>query len=232
MKKSKSKNSTVGISYNGLLYSVSELHEQARHQSARSVNSILTATYWEIGRKIVKFEQSGEQRAQYGKALLKKLSIDLMSRFGRGFSERNLEKYRLFYLSWRNPPILSADFPNTEISPTVSAKLEKDSIVQTSSAEPDIFQTLSGKSDSIGNKGIYQTPSGNSDISATPSRKSFLSDLAQAFPLPWSHYVRLLSVSNLEARAFYESEAIRGGWSVRQAAKKDWIFLEWLFKAR
>jgi hypothetical protein len=51
-----------------------------------------------------------------------------------------------------------------------------------------------------------------------------ISDLVQAFPLPWSHYVRLLSVSNLEVRTFYESEAIRGGWSVRQAAKKDWIF--------
>ena len=39
---------------------------------------------------------------------------------------------------------------------------------------------------------------------------------AQSFPLPWSHYVRLLSVENLDARAFYESEALREGWSVRQ----------------
>ena len=40
--------------------------------------------------------------------------------------------------------------------------------------------------------------------------------LAQAFPLPWSAYVRLLSVKNSQARAFYETEALRGGWSVRQ----------------
>ena len=39
---------------------------------------------------------------------------------------------------------------------------------------------------------------------------------AQSFPLPWSHYVRLLSVENLAARAFYETEALREGWSVRQ----------------
>jgi len=39
---------------------------------------------------------------------------------------------------------------------------------------------------------------------------------AQRFPLPWSHYVRLLSLKNLEARAFYEREALSGGWSVRQ----------------
>ena len=40
--------------------------------------------------------------------------------------------------------------------------------------------------------------------------------LVGAFPLSWSHYVRLLSVSDPDIRAFYESEAIRGGWSVRQ----------------
>jgi hypothetical protein len=40
--------------------------------------------------------------------------------------------------------------------------------------------------------------------------------VAQAFPLPWSAYVRLLSVKTVAARAFYESEALREGWSVRQ----------------
>jgi predicted nuclease of restriction endonuclease-like (RecB) superfamily len=40
--------------------------------------------------------------------------------------------------------------------------------------------------------------------------------LTARFPLPWSHYVRLLSVDNPQARSFYEAEALRGGWSVRQ----------------
>ena len=43
-----------------------------------------------------------------------------------------------------------------------------------------------------------------------------MGDLLAAFPLPWSAYVRLLSVRNEHARAFYEAEALRGGWSVRQ----------------
>jgi hypothetical protein len=51
-------------------------------------------------------------------------------------------------------------------------------------------------------------------ISQTPSAKSSI--YTPRFPLPWSHYVRLLSVENPEARAFYEAEALRGGWSVRQ----------------
>ena len=37
-----------------------------------------------------------------------------------------------------------------------------------------------------------------------------------AFPLSWSHYVRLLSVPDEDARKHYEEEALRGGWSVRQ----------------
>jgi predicted nuclease of restriction endonuclease-like (RecB) superfamily len=40
--------------------------------------------------------------------------------------------------------------------------------------------------------------------------------LAQAFPMPWSAYVRLLAVKSTEARSFYETEALRGGWSVRR----------------
>ncbi|MDD2927224.1 PDDEXK nuclease domain-containing protein, partial [Rhodoferax sp.] len=53
-------------------------------------------------------------------------------------------------------------------------------------------------------------------ISETLSRKLTLAELMQAFPLPWSAYVRLLSVKDEHARHFYETEALRGGWSVRQ----------------
>ncbi|ETJ33350.1 hypothetical protein Q604_UNBC12190G0001, partial [human gut metagenome] len=52
----------------------------------RSVNALMTATYWEIGRRIVEFEQGGEARAAYGAQLIKRLSKDLSLRFKRGFS--------------------------------------------------------------------------------------------------------------------------------------------------
>ena len=60
---------------------------------------------------------------------------------------------------------------------------------------------------------ICQTPSGKS---VTASVQVGFDDLLAAFPLPWSAYVRLLSVRNEHAREFYETEALRGGWSVRQ----------------
>ena len=85
-------------------------------------------------------------------------------------------------------------WPARHIAQTLSAKSPVDPILQTPSGESSQAGTL-------------QTPSGQSpDLSA----------LAHAFPLPWSSYVRLLSVKNPQARAFYETEALRCGWSVRQ----------------
>ncbi|CAG9184841.1 Putative nuclease YhcG [Cupriavidus laharis] len=160
------------------------LLEAARRAAARSVNVLITATYWEIGRRIIEFEQGGQDRAGYGQALLKRLSADLSRRFGRGFSERNLEQMRLFYQAW----------PIDHISQTASAKLPTARISQTSSAI-----------------------STGDEIAKALSRNSVdLSELAKAFPLPWSAYVRLLSVRNEMARGFYETETLRCGWSVRQ----------------
>lgn len=161
-----------GPAYNALLTNVSSLLAQARRASSRAVNAILVVTYWEIGRRIVKYEQCGAKRAQYGKALLKQLSKDLSKRFGRGFSERNLLLMRKFFQEW-------------PISQTASAK-SPDDLLDTSRASPPT-------------------------VSADP---------IPSFPLPWSHYVRLLSLEDRSARRFYEEEALRGGWSERQLARQ------------
>ena len=81
--------------------------EQSRRQAAQVINAVLTATYWEMGRRIVEFEQVGRKRAEYGEELLKRLSQDLTKQFGRGFSVDNLELMRLFYLSY--PPELISE---------------------------------------------------------------------------------------------------------------------------
>ena len=76
--------------YGGFVAGLAELLEQSRRRAARAVNSVLTATYWEVGRRIVEFEQGGEARAQYGEGLLKRLAADLTAKFGRGFGKSNL----------------------------------------------------------------------------------------------------------------------------------------------
>ena len=94
----------------------------------------LTATYWEIGRRIVEFEQGGMKRAGYGEELLKQLATDLTASFGRGFSKPNLERMRRFYLA------LSPGW----IASTLSRRLHQSSIADTSSdSEISIASTLS-----------------------------------------------------------------------------------------
>lgn len=146
------------LQYGEIRSDIVALLQAARTASVRSVNALMTATYWEIGRRIVEFEQEGQERAEYGEALIKQLAEDLTRQFGRGFGVVNLSQMRRFYLEW---------------------------------PAQKIFQTLSEKSPNL------------------PA-------IASKFPLPWSAYVRLLSVKNSEARAFYETESLRSGWSVRQ----------------
>jgi hypothetical protein len=98
--------------YAGLIGGIAQLLETARHNAARTVNALMTATYWEIGRRIVEFEQRGAKRAEYGEELLGKLSTDLRARFDRGFSRFNLGRFRAFYLA----------FPDKEIRATLSLK--------------------------------------------------------------------------------------------------------------
>lgn len=93
-------------SYSAILADVSELLEEARHTSVRAINSIMTATYWAIGRRIVEEEQGGHARAEYGRELIAKLSCDLTSRFGKGFGAVNLSQMKRFYLLWPQDRIL------------------------------------------------------------------------------------------------------------------------------
>lgn len=65
--------------YGRLVTDLSVLLEQARRTAVRAVNNVLTATYWEIGRRIVDHKQGGRERAAYGERLLARLSKDLAS---------------------------------------------------------------------------------------------------------------------------------------------------------
>src|SRR5438132_4934314 len=76
---------------------------------ARS-NGILTAAYWDIGRRIVEFEQGGQARADYGERLIQRLAQDLSAQHGRGFSERNVWNMKAFYLGWQILQTPSAEF--------------------------------------------------------------------------------------------------------------------------
>ncbi len=80
------------------IHKIKTLLYSARNKVFQSINEIMTKTYFEIGKGIEKEEQKGRNRADYGKELLKNLSIELTKEFGKGFSVDNLENMRRFYL--------------------------------------------------------------------------------------------------------------------------------------
>lgn len=84
--------------YQRLLTRISEVYTTGQLRAHQAVNAHLTQTYWQIGHDIVEFEQGGQTRAEYGKALLEGLSRDLTLRHGKGFSRSNLSRFRQFYL--------------------------------------------------------------------------------------------------------------------------------------
>ena len=86
--------------YHNIRTGIVELLKTARSAAARNVNSIMTAVYWEIGRRIVNSEQGGAVRANYGDELIKQLANDLSTQFGRGFGVVNLSQMRRFFLAW------------------------------------------------------------------------------------------------------------------------------------
>lgn len=94
--------------YSSLISSIGTLLEQGRKQAYQAVNTILVRTYWEIGKRIVEYEQKGNEKAEYGSALLDNLSKDLKLRYGKGFNIRNVYLMRRFYLLFAKLQTLSA----------------------------------------------------------------------------------------------------------------------------
>ena len=134
----------MGVS-NNYINEVKEILKNARQKAYTAVNSAMVEAYWKIGRRIVEEEQSGRERAEYGKEILQNLSKELTEEFGKGYSYRTLREIRQFYLMF-------SDFEKWR---TVSAKLT------------------------------------------------------------WSHFQKVLRISDEKARIFYLTEAAENMWSVR-----------------
>jgi len=173
-----------------LMIELRDLIQSARHTVATTVNTLQVLTNFEIGRRIVEHEQKGAERAEYGKELLKELSVRLSEEFGNGFSLTNLKLMRQFFVEYRDQigQSLTDQFSPQQIGQTVSDQSSR--IVQTLSAQLTVPQTSSGKSEK------------------------------PPFTLSWSHYVLLLTIKNPEERRFYEIEAEQSDWNVRELKRQ------------
>jgi predicted nuclease of restriction endonuclease-like (RecB) superfamily len=106
-----------------LLERVRSLIQAARKSAARAVNSLQVVTNFEIGRMIVEQEQKGAQRAEYGKRILKELSLRLTQEFGQGFSRSNLEYMRKFYRTYGERLIEKSQTPSGKLLSASHARI-------------------------------------------------------------------------------------------------------------
>ena len=83
---------------NNYINEIKTILKNARQKAYTAVNSAMVEAYWKIGRRIVEEEQSGRERAEYGKEIIKNLSKELTEEFGKGFGERNIRNIRQFYV--------------------------------------------------------------------------------------------------------------------------------------
>ena len=185
-----------------LFHKITSIIEQARHKAATAVNLTMVYTYFEIGRYIVEDEQHGEQRAEYGKSVLKELSERLTERFGNGFSVENLRFIRKFFMTYQEKV-------NT-VYPIDAKKVITDYQIDSKTVNT-----------------VYQIDSKTVSVDCQIDANFVNSDyeINQTIPLPkftlsWSHYLILMRIENPDARSFYEIEAAQQQWSVRQLARQ------------
>lgn len=146
------------------LESVSAVLTRARKAAKTAVNLSMVYAYFEIGRMIIEEEQHGQDRAAYGKQILRELSIYLTRIYGKGFSVGNLKNMRQFYKVYASDQIGETVFSQFENLPAVST-----------------------------------------------GRKFFLS---------WSHYLKLMRISNVDERHFYELESVKNDWSLSELKRQ------------
>jgi predicted nuclease of restriction endonuclease-like (RecB) superfamily len=88
------------LQQDGTIYKqVKKIIDTARSQAYRTVNTTMLEAYWNIGRTIVEEEQGGKQKADYGKQIIRDLSVKLMVEYGKGFNITNLKYMRQFYIT-------------------------------------------------------------------------------------------------------------------------------------
>lgn len=185
---------------------ISEVLKSAQNNVLQAVNTAMVNAYFEIGRLIVEEEQNGKERAEYGKQILKELSVKLTKEFGRGFSLRNIEQMRQFYLAYSKSQTLSAQFElKGQKAPDESLS---DSILLIESPKPGekISEVTSRKSEKL------------QVLSAESESKRKL--VHNEFKLSWSHYLKLMRIEDYQERKFYEIESFKNNWSLRELQRQ------------
>jgi len=184
------------VKYADLVKTINFANRKLLGRAAAAVNESLVIRNWLIGAYIVEFEQNGEDRARYGARLLERLATDLGERNMKGLDDpRILRDCRTLY----------------RLYPQMRGTLSREFVADLP-ARSEIGQTLTDAS-----TGKSDTPA----IRGTVSRKSPAPLSPQlALQFSWSQLQELIRLDDPWKRTFYETECLKGQWSVRQLQRQ------------
>lgn len=190
MKKKASPKPAAESSFESLVVSIVQIHQQAQEFATKAVNVGLTLRNWFIGHRIVEFEQKGADRAAYGERLLPALAKRLAAAGLKRVDTRELRRFRLLYTIY--PQIRET------VTPELLAR------AGASALQPLLHFSPVAKRESV-------TPKSPIVETASPQLIQLLS---------FSHLSELLELPDATQRRFYEIECIRGNWSVRELRRQ------------
>ena len=196
-------------------------HNALQNNAMRAINQNITARNWLVGYWIVEFEQNGEDRAKYGDRLL--LELAHATRI-KGMGKSMLNLCRLFYKIYpgiglevvkyllvnRNQEIIQSLIGKFQITENENDRIFQSLIGKLPTSKNSIFQSLTEKSG--GDSVLVPTDS----IEVIPQ----VGDDKIFSRLSFTHIIPLLSIDDPLKRSFYEIEAIKGCWSVRELRRQ------------
>lgn len=181
------------IDFDRLLQKLVRTDEYLQKRAVVAVNRAATLRSWCFGLFIVEYEQTGEDRAQYGKRLLESLSASLKGQGMKGVSVTALKLSRQFYL----------------VYPQIGQTM-------TDHFEIPLRKTISDASFKMVSP-IGQTLSDQLVVSEKQLKKH---NQRLAASLSFSHFVELFQIDDPLKRIFYEIECINGNWTVRELKRQ------------
>ena len=173
---------------------ITDTHQQLQQSAVKAVNQCQTVRNWLMGFYIVEFEQNGEDRAQYGEQLLKKLEQRVNQ---KGLNVTLFQRSRMFYSVYPQFSTLIEKMFTSSIYATLLPKLE-------GTAEKQIYATLLPK---------LQNVDFPDNVSEIPIEKLITS-------ISFAHFTELIKIDNPVKRMYYEMLTIQTGLSVRELRRQ------------
>jgi predicted nuclease of restriction endonuclease-like (RecB) superfamily len=180
------------MEFNDLIQKLLQINEGLREQSLRAVNTSLTMRNWFFGFYIFEFEQNGQDRAEYGKALLFNISLRMKQVAIPNTDERELRRYRQFYMTY---PSISRIFGSIgTIRGLLPPELELELLQETNTEIRELE---------------------NPELNIPLAHYQNL-----IYRISYTHFVELIRIDEPLKRLFYEIEAIKGTWSVKELKRQ------------